>query len=358
MHVAILGAGLSGLTTAYLLHSHGIHVKLYEARARSGGRIWTKTLAGGARVEAGATWFTQAHTHLAELLGNLGIAHFPQYTDGIGLMASPFEGTVQQFEVPRNEPDSYRIAGGSTALITALANQLPGAAIELNTQIAAIDCAGTNCVLHTTDERKFEADVVVSTLPPRLFCHSISVMPALPNAWREVAASTHTWMGNAVKFFVAYASPFWRSSGYSGMAFSHGGIIPEMYDHTSGDEQDADKRAYALKGFLSPQVYGYSFEARRELVLEQLARYFGSEAKLVLEYGDVLWGNDVSTHVPDQHELMQHQNNGNPVLRQAFFDGKLVMSGSETAAQFPGYMDGAVRAGHHAASLVMAHQRR
>lgn len=39
--VVVIGAGLSGLTTAYRLQCHGIDVELYEARERVGGRIFT-----------------------------------------------------------------------------------------------------------------------------------------------------------------------------------------------------------------------------------------------------------------------------------------------------------------------------
>lgn len=39
--VAVVGAGIAGLTTAYRLMQAGIDVQLYEARGRIGGRIWT-----------------------------------------------------------------------------------------------------------------------------------------------------------------------------------------------------------------------------------------------------------------------------------------------------------------------------
>ena len=323
MQVAILGAGLSGLTTAYLLQSHGVEFRLLEARNRPGERIWTKTLAGDTRAEAGATWFTGAHQHVTGLLKRLGLSHFPQYTAGIGLMASPFEGTIEQFQVPQGQPDSFRIGGGSSALIATLSQHLGGTSIELNTKIAKLDFRGARCKIRSEDAQLFDADVVVSTLPPLLFCNTVSVTPALPASWTEIAAQTHTWMSSAVKFYVAYKQPFWRISGFSGMAFSHGGLIPEMYDHTSQDEQ-----TFALKGFLSPQAYKLSLEARRKAVLDQLAEYFGPEAEDALEYGDTLWGLDPLTHLAHLPELMPHQNNGHPALAQILFDGRLMMSGT------------------------------
>jgi monoamine oxidase len=39
--IAIIGAGLAGLTTAYRLESEGMDVQVFEARTRPGGRVWT-----------------------------------------------------------------------------------------------------------------------------------------------------------------------------------------------------------------------------------------------------------------------------------------------------------------------------
>jgi monoamine oxidase len=39
--VVVVGAGLAGLTTAYRLYQQGVHVSLYEAQERVGGRIFT-----------------------------------------------------------------------------------------------------------------------------------------------------------------------------------------------------------------------------------------------------------------------------------------------------------------------------
>ena len=41
--IAIIGGGLSGLYTAYLLQQQGIEATVYEARDRLGGRITTAT---------------------------------------------------------------------------------------------------------------------------------------------------------------------------------------------------------------------------------------------------------------------------------------------------------------------------
>ncbi len=341
MHVTILGAGLAGLTTAYLLKQEGADVTVLEARDRPGGRIWTKTLAGATRVEAGATWFGAKHEHLVRLLEALDVGYFPQATEGISLFETMSFVPPQKFYIPQSEPPSYRIQGGSSALIHTLATQISAVPLHLNTPVTALTITDNGATLQAADGRTFETEAVVVTLPPRLFAHTVSVTPALPEDWRDVATQTHTWMSDAIKFFVAYASKFWADQQYSGTVFSQAGLIPEMYDHSN-----AEDTTYALKGFLADRAYGLSYEQRQAAVLKQLAAYFGPAAADCLAYGDALWRNDPYTRVPDLDGLPPHQHNGHPMLREPLFGGRLFLAGSETADAFPGYMDGAVNAAH------------
>ena len=41
------------------------------------------------------------------------------------------------------------------------------------------------------------------------------------------------------------------------------------------------------------------------------------------------------------------------MYQQSYFDGHLVIAGTETDPQFPGYMDGAISAGIRASNQVM-----
>jgi len=44
--VVVIGGGIAGLTAAYRLQKAGMHVELYEARSRVGGRIFTAKIKG------------------------------------------------------------------------------------------------------------------------------------------------------------------------------------------------------------------------------------------------------------------------------------------------------------------------
>ena len=55
--VVVIGAGISGISAAHFLVSHGIRdVVLLESRDRIGGRIHTVARSKGGKIELGAEW--------------------------------------------------------------------------------------------------------------------------------------------------------------------------------------------------------------------------------------------------------------------------------------------------------------
>ncbi|HRP57172.1 hypothetical protein [Agriterribacter sp.] len=94
-------------------------------------------------------------------------------------------------------------------------------------------------------------------------------------------------MAGAVKFTLEYNVFFWRKEGYSGMLYSHAGIVTEMYDHTSFEE---DK--YGFTGFLNSGAVSYSRDTRRELVLPQLGELLGEKIMHPASYFDKVWNDE------------------------------------------------------------------
>ncbi len=72
--VAVLGAGLAGLSAARDLERGGAEVIVLEARDRVGGRVEAVTLPDGRSVQAGGEVFGPGHTTYAELVEELGLA--------------------------------------------------------------------------------------------------------------------------------------------------------------------------------------------------------------------------------------------------------------------------------------------
>jgi len=287
-------------------------------------------------LELGATWFSDMHPNLLSLLNELGLKKFPQYSKGLSLFQTKSFEPPQKFYVPEAENPSYRMVGGTQKLITTLMQQLPADSIQLNTRVAAIKETENGFLVESADGRKWNADKVIMCLPPQLAASHVDFSPGLPDTLSELLLNVQTWMAGAIKFVLEYDDAFWRKEDYSGMLYSHAGIITEMYDHTNWEENK-----FGFTGFLNSGAANYSPEVRKEYVLRQLAALLGEKALKPVVYWDKVW-NDEFVLAGNQIIQRPHQNNGHPLLQQSYLNGKLFFAGTETALEFAGYMEGAV----------------
>jgi monoamine oxidase len=74
--IAVIGAGLAGLTCAYRLKQAGYSATVYEASGRAGGRCWTirDVFEQGQIAEHGGELIDQGHTAIRKLAKELGLA--------------------------------------------------------------------------------------------------------------------------------------------------------------------------------------------------------------------------------------------------------------------------------------------
>lgn len=335
--VIIIGAGLNGLTCGYLLQKKGVHVTLLEASTRIGGRIETQNGITNATFEMGATWFSKLHPHLFQLLEELELGYFKQHTQGISLFETMSFVPPQKFEISEFEEPSYRIKGGTQKIIEKLAKKIGCHNIKTQTKVTAIKEVANQMEVLDLNGTVYIADYVITTLPPNLVVNTISFSPKLPENVVNLAKTTHTWMGESIKFAIEYAAPFWKVSNYSGTLFSQASIITEMYDHST-----FDNTGYALKGFLNGSTYVLSIEERKTKVIAQLKKLFGSDAENYITYSEKVWRDEPLTFFNYEHLVMAHENNGHQLYQNSFLNNKLYISGSETATQNPGYMEGAI----------------
>jgi len=342
--VAILGAGLSGLLTAYRLKSLGYAIQIFEARDRLGGRIYTKHGALETPIELGATWFGAKHTNLLSLLRELRIAYYEQHTKGDAYF-EPFSlAPAQKITVPEQLP-SYRIANGSTSLIEALSGNISKEEIVLNQKISKLDFSGSSIKLNEK-ELSWEADIVVSTLPPGLLFRSIDFQPSIESKVKAIGLATHTWMQDSIKTALIYSEPFWRNSALSGTLFSNVGPFSELYDHS-----DQEVKKYAICGFVNGGYSVLSAGERKEKVMAQLEKIFGAQVHEHIDYLEYIW-NDANTKHPETPDIFPHQNNGHPIFEKLHFGNRFFVSGAETAKDFPGYMDGAVQSAERVVKVI------
>ena len=330
----ILGAGLSGLITAHYLMSKGLTVKVLESRDRIGGRIHTIVSENGTSVEMGATWLWQQHTHLFRLLEELGLSYYEQYMSGPIYYEPEANQPIQKVQLPP-QATSYRITGGSMALIKKLAEGLTDC-IHTEEGAQSIDFSEQAKVEVVTNKSLYYGQAVVSTLPPQLLADTVKIVPALATDVVHHARNTHTWMHDSIKTSLVYSRPFWKQKGLSGAFFSNVGPVVEFYDHS-----DESGKYYALCGFVNGSCAALETAERKKQVIDQLYKVFGEQAQAYEECIEVSWRDEKYTSSGTQ-DLVPHQLNGHHIYQQPLYNGKLWLSGTETSNVYPGYMEGAV----------------
>ncbi|MEM7798308.1 MAG: FAD-dependent oxidoreductase [Chloroflexota bacterium] len=355
--VIVVGAGLSGLTAAVRLAETGLKVTILEARDRIGGRIYSAPLPGTPhRFDLGPAWFWPHQEEIIDLLQRLNIPHFEQYETGDHLFERGPGSQPERFLPQGRSPHSYRIEGGTYAIVDALASQLPANTIQFNhivKEIIAEKNGSLSLTVHTAEgEIAWRANHVVVTLPPQLANKTITYAPSLPADLSRVMTETPTWMGEAMKVSLVYPTPFWRKSGLSGMAISYAGPVQQFHDATP-----ASGEVGALFGWLGNYSFGrrLSIANRREAVIEQVVRLFGKLAMYPTHYAETNWEQEPFTTVQNDGNRVTaqaHPRYGHPLLLTPQMDGRLWWATTEASPREGGYLDGAIFIGKMVAAQI------
>ena len=173
----------------------------------------------------------------------------------------------------------------------------------------------------------------------------IDIAPAPPIEYQQLA---QRWpLGALTKSYAAYPTPFWRAKGLSGQALSDQGPVFITFDVSPGAGGPG-----ILLGFTDPRGFDcLPEEQRREQVLQCFTALFGEQAAEPIDYLDQRWGAEsFAPGGPTAAVPPGSWTEFGRLLRTPV--GPLHWAGTETADEWTGFMDGAVRSGQRAAAEV------
>jgi monoamine oxidase len=237
-----------------------------------------------------------------------------------------------------------RVCGGSQRLTTDLAARLDDVRVASPVTTIEQDNAGVRVAY---DGGELRSRRVIVAVPPTL-AGRIRYRPALPAHRDHLVQNCPA--GWVIKIQMAFDEPFWRGEGLSGMVVS--------LDHQVGvtfDNSPEDLRCGVLLGFLEANAGRraalLSPEARKQMVLAELATIFGPRAAAPREYVEHDWATDEWSRGCYGGRLTPNAwTQYGPAMRDPV--GCIHFAGAETADVWNGYMDGAVRSGERAAAEV------
>ncbi|MGV0837476.1 flavin monoamine oxidase family protein [Mycolicibacterium thermoresistibile] len=295
---------------------------------------WLRSVYAGAStrelmaIMARVTWGCEP-----DQVSMLHAVRYVKAAGGLGRMLD-VEGGAQQDRFP----------AGSQQIAVRMAQEL-GPRVRLGAPVRRITRHrdGTVSVASVSDE--VTARAVVVAIPP---AHrgAIEFDPALPP--EHTALSEHWPQGMLSKAYAAYETPFWRADGRSGEALSDDGPVFITFD-VSPDDGDGPG---ILLGFSDARTFDpLSPDQRRQRALRGFARLFGDAALEPLDYLDFCWGcDDFAPGGPTAAVPPGSWTEYGPWLRQPV--DQIHWAGTETADEWTGFLDGAVRSGQRAADEV------
>jgi putrescine oxidase len=240
-----------------------------------------------------------------------------------------------------------RVVGGLQQVPLLLAEQL-GDRVHLGQPARRIEYSDDGVVL-TTDDLVVRARRAVVAVPPNLYSR-IEYSPALPPVRQQM--HQHLSLGLVIKVHAVYATPFWRAAGLSGTAFSPFQVAHEAYDN-SGHDEDTGTLVAFVSGETADAMLALAPDARRAVILDSLASYFGDEARSPAVYFESDWVSEEWTGgaYAASFDLGGLARWG-AHLRSPV--GPVRFASSDLAAEGYQHVDGAIRIGHDVAEELAA----
>src|SRR5271168_1960356 len=243
-----------------------------------------------------------------------------------------------------NGAQQDRFPGGSQQIAEAVATEL-GTRVVLKAPVRRIERHHAGVTV-TSDRGQAEAGYVIVAIPPA-HRRSIEFAPPLPAEYHQLAK--HWPQGRLSKAYAAYPTPFWRANGFSGEALSDKGPVFITFDVSPRADGPG-----ILMGFVDARAFdSLPTDQRRRDTLRCFASLFGDEALNPIDYADHRWGaEDFAPGGPTAAVPPGSWTRFGPWLREPV--GPIHWAGTETADQWTGFLDGAVRSGQRAAAAVSA----
>jgi monoamine oxidase len=262
-------------------------------------------------------------------------------------MVSAYSAAAEYFESsPANEMD-YKIEGGNSRLINALAASVGNESIHTGTPVRRIT-QKSGQVRVTTDGRDFEADACICTVPARVL-DQIVFDPPLPAV--QSAAADKLQYARIIKNSVLFNERFWGAEDFSLVS----DVTSHYYFHST--KSQPGKRgiltSYAI-GEKADVLASQNNNRRTEIVTRDLLPLNPRAPELALNIQSYAWQRDRYTQGAYAFFRPGQWFTVRPILARPH--GKVLFAG-EHLAEWQGFMEGAVVTGESAAKSLIERRK-
>jgi len=236
---------------------------------------------------------------------------------------------------------AMRCVGGAQQICERLAAALPEQVV-LNCEITGVDRLGESVAVHTAAGTHNARRAVLAMPPPAV--SRLSIEPGL-----DQLADT-LLLGPIIKCVATYDARFWTDDGFAGEAYSTDGTVRAVVDVSAEGVQPA-LMAFIV-GETAREWSRRTADERRAQVLDELAAFFGEHARTPTEFSEMDWL--AAPHSQGCVGVFGVGGDADDWAQARQPAGHLYFASADTAADWPGHMEGAVEAGERTAARVLS----
>jgi monoamine oxidase len=254
----------------------------------------------------------------------------------------------KQAVAPQSElPETWIIDGGAGQVAIRVAQELNDS-IQLNAPVRSIEYAEKMVKVTVKSGVTYTAKSAIVAVPPPLRM-GIQFSPPLPAQISGFIQRSP--MGSIIKVNAVYPTAFWRSQGLSGMGI---GNLPLL--ELTADSSPPSGKPGILTTFVSSNkavsLGLLNAEDRRQAIMSDLVKYWGPQAANPAHFYEANWPNEQWTRGAYTNFVTPGTWTAfGPAWREPI--GPIIWAGTEVSTRWPGYFEGAIRAGESAAEFAL-----
>jgi monoamine oxidase len=247
----------------------------------------------------------------------------------------------------KNGAQLHRIKGGMLQLAEKMAAPFKDN-IKFNSAVTNIDVQN-ELITVSGNGFFYNSEYVIIAIPPTLSAE-IKCNPPLTEP--KISLLQKLPMGKVGKCFGIYKKPFWREKELSGQVVADdANPFQTFFDASPEDGSKGIILAFCIAN-RAEDFFSKPESERKEIALRSFMKYFGEEANNLQQYHDHYWADEkwskgcyAAIYPPGIWTQYQDE------LRKPA--GNIHWAGTETATEWYGYIEGAVRAGERAAAEIL-----
>lgn len=280
--IIIVGAGVAGMTAAYLLTQKGINCKIMEASTTYGGRIKTTKSFVDFPISLGAEWLHTSVSELSEIVNNTNTQISTQtqgyqsqdqvgYFDNGSLSFKPiFTEFGSDFE-DRKFINSSWFDFFDEYIVPSISSKM-----TFNKEVVSIDFNGDKVKLIDNDGQNYESDKVIVTVPLKILQEGrVTFNPSLPSLHKNAIQNAPIWGG--IKVFIEFSSNFYPTYLTFPDSETNTGLRV-YYDASYGQNSSSNVLGLVALGAQAQQYQQLSGTNLRDYILNELDDVFNGLA--------------------------------------------------------------------------------